>query len=131
VLVFVLAAAAPALAEPGTEPRGAAAPRFRLFREPLAGDAARAFSSLDAGSRESLLRLPGDADSVLSLGGPGPSGEPRLRFALEVNEAALKLLAPDPHVDAADTRGRSGGDWKPIDAVGRPYQLRVGARLIW
>ena len=28
-------------------------------------------------------------------------------------------------------RGRSGGDWKPIDATGRPYQLRFGARLIW
>jgi len=131
VLVIVLAAAAPALAEPRTEPRGTAASRFHLFREPLADAAARAFSSLDAPSRESLLRLPGDADSVLTLGGPAPSGEPRLRFAVEVNEAALKLLAPDPKVDTTDTRGRAGGDWKPIDAVGRPYQLRVGARLIW
>ena len=80
---------------------------------------------------ESLVRLPGDADSVFTLGGPGPSGEPRFRLAVEVNEATLKLLAPDPKVEANDTRPRSGGDWKPIDSAGRPYQLRFGARIIW
>ena len=80
---------------------------------------------------ESLVRLPGDPDSVFTLGGPGPSGEPRVRLAVEVNEATLKLLAPDPKVEASDTRPRSGGDWKPIDSAGRPYQLRFGARIIW
>lgn len=132
VLFVLLAAAAPALAEPKVELRPAAPSLFRLFPD-LEGAAAHAsfLEAADAVARESLLRLPGDSDSVLTLGGPAPSGVPRLRLAVEVNEAALKLLAPDPRVESADTRSRAGGDWKPIDAVGRPYQLRLGARLIW
>ena len=43
----------------------------------------------------------------------------------------LKALAPDPTIEPNDPKGRAGGDWKPIDARGRPYQLRFGARLIW
>ncbi len=82
-------------------------------------------------SGESLVRLPGDPDSVLTLGGPVPSGEPRFRFAIEVNEAVLKLIPPDPRVRPDDTRSRAGGDWQPVDATGRPYQLRLGARLVW
>lgn len=82
-------------------------------------------------SGESLIRLPGDPDSVLTLGGPVPSGEPRFRFAIEVNEAVLKLIPPDPRVRPDDTRSRAGGDWQPVDATGRPYQLRLGARLVW
>lgn len=131
VSFVVLASAAPALAEPRTELRSAVAPQFRVFQDFQPGAQWQTFSSLNAVSRESLVRLPGDADSVLSLGGPGPSGQPRLRIAVEVNEVAPKLLPPDPQVDASDTRSRAGGDWKPIDAIGRPYQLRVGARLIW
>jgi hypothetical protein len=80
---------------------------------------------------ESLIRLPGDPDSVVTLGGTALSGEPRLRLAVEVNEVALKVLAPDPTIDAKDAKGRPSADWKPIDATGRPYQLRLGARLIW
>ena len=80
---------------------------------------------------ESLVRLPGDPDSLFTLGGPGPSGQARVRLAVEVNEAALKLLAPDPKVESTDFAAGPGGDWKPIDSAGRPYQLRFGARLIW
>ncbi len=105
--------------------------RFRFFPAPPASDAAAPLAGLDPAKGQSLVRLPGDADSVFSLGGPGPSGEPRVRFAVEVNEASLKLLAPDPKVDSTDTRPRPGGDWKPIDSAGRPYQLRFGARIIW
>jgi hypothetical protein len=89
------------------------------------------FTGLDIPKRESFIRLAGDADSVFTLGGPGLSGQARVRLAFEVNEAVLRVLAPDPKVESNDLRGRSGGDWKPIDATGRPYQLRFGARLIW
>ena len=104
---------------------------FLAFPVPLESLAGPAPFTLDPARPESFVRLAGDPDSVVTLGGPALSGEPRLRFAVEVNEVALKILAPDPTVDAKDTRGRSGADWKPIDAMGRPYQLRLGARLIW
>lgn len=113
------------------EPRPAPPQRFQLFPAPPASGVPRTLEGLEQVSVESLVRLPGDSDSVFTLGGPAPSGEPSLRFAVEVNEVLLKVLAPDPSVDPNDLRGRIGGDWKPLDSAGRPYQLRFGARLIW
>jgi hypothetical protein len=128
----------PALAAPGPEPsaeaRPAAAPAspFRLFAAPPAlAPEPRPLSGLESQRLENLFRLPGDPDSVFSLGGPAPSGEPRVRLAVEVNEVLLKVLAPEPNVDPNDGKARTGGDWKPLDSAGRPYQLRFGARLIW
>lgn len=104
---------------------------FQLFPAPPSSEAATPLAGLDPAKPDSLVRLPGDADSVFTLGGPGPSGQARLRLAVEVNEVLLKALSPDPKLESNDLRGRAGGDWKPLDAAGRPYQLRFGARLIW
>ena len=131
MVLLSLAGAAAAVAQPRVELPAGPPQQFRLFPAPPALQASAPLAGLDAAKAESLVRLPGDADSVFTLGGPGPSGEPRFRLAVEVNEATLKLLAPDPKVESSDTRPRSGGDWKPIDAAGRPYQLRFGARIIW
>lgn len=119
--------------EPGpAEPRPAFSVPFRLFAAPPAlATEAKPFAGLEPPRLEYLFRLPGDADSVFSLGGPAPSGEPRVRLAVEVNEVLLKVLAPEPNIDPSDGKPRIGGDWKPIDTAGRPYQLRFGARLIW
>lgn len=119
--------------EPTVESRPPSAPAspFRLFAAPPAlAPVPRAIEGIEPLRPENLFRLPGDPDSVFSLGGPAPSGEPRVRLAVEVNEVLLKVLAPEPNVDPNDGKARSGGDWKPLDAAGRPYQLRFGARLI-
>ena len=131
VVLLSLAGAAPAIAQSAVEAPSEPPRPFRLFLAPPALQVPAPLAGLGALKSESLVRLPGDADSVFTLGGPGPSGEPRLRLAVEVNEATLKVLSPDPKVEASDTRPRSGGDWKPIDSAGRPYQLRFGARIIW
>jgi hypothetical protein len=124
--------ASAALAGPLADLRPVAAQRFQLFPAPPAADAATPLAGLCEPRVEYLLRLPGDPDSVFTLGGPSPSGQASVRLAVEVNEVIPKLLAPDPKVDSSDSRGgRTGGDWKPLDAAGRPYQLRFGARLIW
>lgn len=120
-----------AVADPGVKARAAEAPGFRLVLPAGLFRSTPFPPELGVFSEESLIRLPGDPDSVLTLGGPVPSGEPRLRFAIEVNEAVLKLIPPDPRVRPEDTRSRAGGDWQPVDATGRPYQLRLGARLVW
>lgn len=131
VLVLSLAGAAAALGQPRIELPVGLPQQFRLYAAPPALESSAPLARFDTTKVESLVRLPGDSDSVFTLGGPGPSGEPRVRLAVEVNEAVLRVLAPDPKVESKDTRPRSGGDWKPIDASGRPYQLRLGARIIW
>ena len=138
VLSLLLALSQPAPAAPGPEPSAEARPSgssagpFRLFAAPPAlAPEAKPLTGVEPPRLENLFRLPGDPDSVFSLGGPAPSGEPRVRLAVEVNEVLLKVLAPEPNVNPSDAKARSGGDWKPLDAAGRPYQLRFGARLIW
>lgn len=79
----------------------------------------------------SAFRLPGDPDSVFSPGGPSPSGKLKLLAAVEVNDVVLKSITPDPTIAPSDTRTRAPGSWAPLDAAGRPYQLRLGARLVW
>jgi hypothetical protein len=129
---LVSACASAALAGPLVDLSPAGPQRFQLFPAPPASDAAAPLSGLYEPKVEHLVRLPGDPDSVFTLGGPSPSGRPSVRLAVEVNEVIPKLLAPDAKVESTDSRGgRTGGDWKPLDAAGRPYQLRFGARLIW
>ena len=120
-----------AFAQPLVELRPALPQRFQLFPAPPASEAVAPIADFREPRVENLVRLPGDPDSLFTLGGPAPSGQPAVRLAVEVNEVLLKALTPDPKVDATDSRGRAGGDWKPLDAMGRPYQLRFGARLIW
>lgn len=129
--VLLLAGAVAALGQPRIELPAGNPQRFQLFAAPPALETSTPLAGFDPTKGESLVRLPGDSDSIFTLGGPGPSGEPRVRLAVEVNEAILRVLAPDPKVESSDQRGRSGGDWKPIDSSGRPYQLRLGARIIW
>ena len=132
LLLIPLAHTGSAQPEPVAEARPAPARQFHLFQSPSAlGASGKPLDGLAVATPEPLLRLPGDPDSVFSLGGPAPSGQPRVRIAVEVNEVVLKLLSPDPKVDSSDSRPRAGGDWKPVDSMGRPYQLRLGARLIW
>lgn len=131
VVSLSLAGSATAADQPPVQLVAGLPQRFQFFPAPPAVGTAAPIPTLDPSKGQSLVRLPGDADSVFTLGGPGPSGEPRVRLAVEVNEAALKVLAPDPKIEANDTRPRQAGDWKPIDAAGRPYQLRFGARIIW
>ncbi len=126
-----LVGAGAAFAQPLVEMRPALPQRFQLFPAPPAADVAAPLADLRETRIENLVRLPGDPDSLFTLGGPAPSGHPAVRLAVEVNEVLPKALAPDAKVDSNDSRGRAGGDWKPLDAMGRPYQLRFGARLIW
>ena len=73
----------------------------------------------------------GDPDSLFTFGGPTPDGEVRLKAALEVNDVVLRAITPDVRVDPSDTRFRAAGDYRALDARGRPYQFRLGARLVW
>lgn len=130
VLASLLGAGA-AFAQPLVDVRPAPPQRFQLFPAPPSADAVAPLAGIHETRLENLVRLPGDPDSLFTLGGPAPSGRPAVRLAVEVNEVLPKALTPDPKVDANDGRGRAGGDWKPLDAMGRPYQLRFGARLIW
>ena len=101
---------------------------FRLFRE-LAPDPH--VSMAGAAEQRRFLHQQGDPDSLFTIGGPTPGGELHLKAAIEVNEAFLKLIPPDPNVQPNDTRPRAAGSFMPFDAQGRPYQLRLGARLVW
>jgi len=78
-----------------------------------------------------LFHNPGDPDSLFTLGSPTKTGELHLRAALEVSDVVLRAITPDPLVESTDTRPRAAGDYRALDATGRPYQLRLGARLVW
>ncbi|MDL2718703.1 MAG: hypothetical protein PT977_13205 [Acidobacteriota bacterium] len=78
-----------------------------------------------------LFHQQGDPDSMFTLGDPTPGGKVRLKAAIEVNELFLKAIPPDAGVGSADTRPRAAGSYLPLDGSGRPYQLRLGARLVW
>jgi len=113
--------------------------RFSLFPLPAAPFVAVPLAMETAGptrwdaevAEERLFHRPGDPDSLFSLGGSGPSGEARVAAAFEVNEVLLRAIAPDPRVAASDPRGRLTGDYRALDSAGRPYQFRLGARLVW
>ncbi|HVO51114.1 MAG TPA: hypothetical protein VMV60_08995 [Thermoanaerobaculia bacterium] len=101
---------------------------FRLFQE-LVPDPRVSMSG--TAEQHRLLHQQGDPDSLFTIGGPTPGGELHVKAAIEVNEAFLKLVPPDPNVQPNDTRPRAAGSFMPFDAQGRPYQLRLGARLVW
>ena len=78
-----------------------------------------------------LFHQQGDPDSMFTLGDSTPGGEVHLRAAIEVNELFLKAIPPDAGLGSTDTRPRAAGSFLPFDGSGRPYQLRLGARLVW
>ena len=82
-----------------------------------------------AAREERLFHLSGDADSMFTLGMTSNRPGPALGLAFEVNDVVLKALPPDPRLLESDTRPRACGDYRALDATGRPYQLRIGARL--
>jgi hypothetical protein len=103
--------------------------RFRLFsltRLPLP---VLDFSGLPEEKR--LLHQQGDPDSLFTLGDSTPGGEVHLKGAIELNEMFLKAVPPDASLGLGDTRPRAAGSFLPLDGSGRPYQLRLGARLVW
>jgi len=77
------------------------------------------------------IRQTGDPDSVVSPGSPTPSNHLALKASFEINDLLLKAYEPDPTVDPHDNRTRGAGAFSPLDARGRPLQLRFGARLVW
>ena len=78
-----------------------------------------------------LFHQQGDPDSLFTLGDPTPEGQVRLKAAIELNEIFLKAIPPDASQGRGDTRPRAAGSFLPLDGSGRPYQLRLGARLVW
>ncbi len=102
---------------------------FRLYPFELTLSPALGLSGLPDEKR--LFHQQGDPDSLFSLGDPTPGGEVHLTAAIEVNEFFLKVIPPDGRVGSADTRPRAAGSFLPLDTLGRPYQLRLGARLVW
>lgn len=125
------ARAAAATREPvAIPPRPPPVQRFWLFPElePLPPP------PLDLGREEGNKRLfhqPGDPDSLFTFGEATPEGELRLKAAIEVNDIVLKALPPDFRIDPSDTHLRAAGSFSALDSHGRPYQLRLGARLVW
>ncbi len=105
--------------------------RFTLFPKLFSPSASRRVPSGMPEGHERLLHQPGDPDSLLTLGGSSPEGELRVKPAFEINEIFLKANPPDIHVDPTDTRPRSAGSFTALDERGRPYQFRLGARLVW
>ncbi|MCM3877031.1 MAG: hypothetical protein NEA02_11505 [Thermoanaerobaculia bacterium] len=103
--------------------------QFHLFPLELARSLTLDVSDLPEEKR--LFHQQGDPDSLFTLGDPSPGGKVRLKAAIEVNELFLKAIPPDGRVGSADTRPRAAGSFLPLDLSGRPYQLRLGARLVW
>lgn len=142
VLVFALIPAASAGgAEPSTPPtapmpdapavppRPPLIERFRLFSLALLPLPVLDLSGLPEEKR--LLHQQGDPDSLFTLGDPTPDGRLHLKAAIELNEIFLKAIPPDSSQGFGDTRPRAAGSFLPLDGSGRPYQLRLGARLVW
>lgn len=102
--------------------------RFRLFPEHLPPPPPT-FETETRGER--LFHSAGDPDSLFTFGSATPQGQLRLKAALEINDIVLRAIAPDLRVAPNDTRARAAGDYRALDAKGRPYQLRLGARLVW
>lgn len=78
-----------------------------------------------------LFHQAGDPDSLFTFGDSTPEGELHLKAAIELNEIHLKAIPPDASQGLGETRPRAAGSFLPLDASGRPYQLRLGARLVW
>jgi hypothetical protein len=120
-------AAAPAASSASPKLRLPPRETFRLF--PEAADTPRL--DLSGSDDRRLFHQQGDPDSLFTIGAPSPEGEVHLLAAVEINEIFLKAIPPDPTVARSDTRPRAAGSFLPVDSGGRPYQLRLGARLVW
>jgi hypothetical protein len=102
---------------------------FRLFPQAAAQEPRVELSGVTEDRR--LFHQAGDPDSQFTLGKASPQGEMRVLAVIDVNEIFLKAIPPDPLVSGNDTRPRAAGSFLPVDNSGRPYQLRLGARLVW
>ena len=136
-LLLVLACSSPLAAQErgGAPLEGASAKRairllierFHLFSHKP--------SSADLGgrapSRDRLFHMSGDPDALFTLGDLGGSDTMRVKAALELNDVILHAITPDLNLAPSDTRQRAAGDYCALDAIGRPYQFRLGARLVW
>lgn len=122
-------AKAGASAAPEASSRPLPVQQFRLFPLELAPSTTLDLSGMPEEKR--LFHQQGDPDSLFTLGNSTPGGEVHLKAAIEVNELFLKAIPPDGRVDSGDTRPRAAGSFLPLDGSGRPYQLRLGARLVW
>ena len=142
VLAFALIpAVAAGGAEPSTPPTAPtpdapAAPqhpplveRFRLFSFTPLPLPVLDLSGLTEEKR--LFHQSGDPDSLFTLGDSTPEGQVHLKAAIELNEIFLKAIPPDASQGFGETRPRAAGSFLPLDGSGRPYQLRLGARLVW
>lgn len=121
--------AAPTPDAPVAPPRPPLVERFRFFSLTPLPLPVLDLSGLPDEKR--LFHQQGDPDSLFTLGDPTPGGQVHLKAAIEVNELFLKAIPPDASVGSADTRPRAAGSFLPLDTSGRPYQLRLGARLVW
>jgi hypothetical protein len=100
--------------------------RFQLFPSEPGKDP---LSTL-TGRAERLFHLVGDPDALVTLGDLGGNDTLRVKAAVEMNDVVLHAIAPDERMKG-DTRQRAAGDYRALDSAGRPYQLRLGARLVW
>lgn len=121
--------AAPIPDVPAVPPRPPLVERFRLFPLALLPLPVLDLSGLPEEKR--LFHQQGDPDSLFTLGDPSSDGQVHLKAAIEVNEIFLKAVPPDASQGLGDTRPRAAGSFQPLDGSGRPYQLRLGARLVW
>lgn len=141
VLAFALIPVAAGGAEPSTPPaaltpdapalppRPPLVERFRLFSLAPLPLPVLDLSGLPEEKR--LFHQQGDPDSLFTLGDPSSDGQVHLKAAIELNEIFLKAIPPDASQGLGDTRPRAAGSFLPLDRSGRPYQLRLGARLVW
>jgi hypothetical protein len=120
---------APATDAQVAPPRPPLVERFRLFSLSTLPLPALDRSGLSEEKRP--FHQSGDPDSLFTLGDATPEGHVHLKAAIELNEIHLKAIPPDASQGLGDTRPRAAGSFLPLDGSGRPYQFRLGARLVW
>ena len=121
--------AAPAPDAPAVAPRPPLVERFRLF--PFTPPALPVLDLSGLPEEKRLFHQQGDPDSLFTLGEATPEGQVHVKAAIELNEIFLKAVPPDAALGLGATRPRAAGSFLPLDGSGRPYQLRLGARLVW
>ncbi len=129
VFAFVSAGGVAPLPTPTATPKPPPPQQFRLFPE-ISLPSLR-LDDIARPSERISIRQPGDPDSVVSPGSPSPTQELKLLPAFEINDILLKAYTPDALLDPHDNRVRAAGAYSPLDEHRRPYQFRLGARLVW
>jgi hypothetical protein len=120
---------APAADAPSLPPRPPLVERFRLFS--LAPFPLPVLDLSGLPEEKRPFHQAGDPDSLFTLGEATPEGQVHLKAAVELNEIFLKAVPPDASQGLGETRPRAAGSFLPFDGSRRPYQLRLGARLVW